>query len=390
MIEKFGVPPEKVIEVQALIGDSTDNVPGVPGIGVKTAAQLIGEYGDLETLLARAGEIKQEKRRQALIENAEKARISKVLVTLDENVKLDVPLADLAVHEPDYKLLIAFLKAMEFSTLTRRVAEFAGVDAGAIEPSTAAPQERPRRAPHVLPRPPSPGLPLTGGGMTAKPRPGADRTGRRRSTPQTLAAARLEAARNAKIDRSRYEIVQSIDRLDAWIARAHDSGVVAINIETVGEDPMQAPLCGIALAVAPNEACYIPLAHRKGGNGDGLFGGGLAPDQISEDDALAALKPLLEDPGVLKIGQNLKFELQVFAVRGIEMRAHEDTMLMSYVLDAGRFGHSLDALAPRYFNHAAVDYNDVIGTGKAKVTFDMSRSRRPRPTSPRTPTLRCA
>src|SRR5258705_89818 len=133
VIEKFGVPPDKVIEVQALIGDSTDNVPGVPGIGVKTAAQLIGEYGDLETLLARAGEIKQEKRRQTLIENADKARLSKRLVTLDDQVKLDVPLADLAVHEPDYKLLVAFLKGMEFSTLTRRGAEFSGIDAGEIE-----------------------------------------------------------------------------------------------------------------------------------------------------------------------------------------------------------------------------------------------------------------
>src|SRR5262249_42273166 len=134
VIEKFGVPPEKVIEVQALIGDSTDNVPGVPGIGVKTAAQLIGEYGDLETLLKRAGEIKQEKRRQALIENAQNARLSKKLVTLDDHVKLDVPIGDLAVHEPDHKRLIAFLKAMEFNALTRRVAEFAQLDAGAIEP----------------------------------------------------------------------------------------------------------------------------------------------------------------------------------------------------------------------------------------------------------------
>src|SRR5688572_14479951 len=138
VIEKFGVPPEKVIEVQALIGDSTDNVPGVPGIGVKTAAQLIVEYGDLETLLARAGEIKQEKRRQTLIDNADKARISKQLVTLDDKVKLEVPLADLAVHEPDYKKLIAFLKAMEFNTLTRRVAEFSGVDAAEIEAATLA------------------------------------------------------------------------------------------------------------------------------------------------------------------------------------------------------------------------------------------------------------
>jgi DNA polymerase I len=370
VIEKFGVPPEKVIEVQSLIGDSTDNVPGVPGIGVKTAAQLIGEYGDLETLLGRAGEIKQEKRRQALIEHAEQARISKVLVTLDDKVKLEVPLADLAVHEPDHKLLVAFLKAMEFSALTRRVAEFAGLDAGAIDPSAAAPQRERAAAPSAAPASSeSPGLPLTGGGMTVKPRPGAP-VPAVEVTPQTLAAARLEEARKLKIDRSAYEIVLSLDRLGAWIARARDIGVVAINTETVGEDPMQAPLCGIALAVAPNEACYLPLAHRKAGNGDGLFGGGLAPGQVSEAEALAALKPLLEDESVLKVAQNLKFEMQIFAVRGIQLRAHEDTMLMSYVLDAGRFAHSIDALSPRYFNHAAVDYNDVIGTGKAKVAFD--------------------
>jgi DNA polymerase-1 len=369
VIEKFGVPPEKVIEAQALIGDSTDNVPGVPGIGPKTAAQLLQEYGDLETVLARAGEIKQEKRRQALIEHAEMARISKKLVTLDQNVNLDVPLTDLAVHEPDHRLLIAFLKQMEFSTLTRRVAEFAGIDAGAIDPSTAAIPKSDRAAASAPS--PSPGLPLTGGGMTIKPRPGAPEPAVA-ATPQQLAAVRLEAARAAKIERAAYEIVRNMDRLEAWIARAYNAGIVAINIETIGEDPMQAPLCGIALAVAPNEACYIPLGHRKGGNGqaDNLFGGALDPDQIPETAALAALKPLLEDRGVLKIGQNLKYELQVFSVRGIEMQSHEDTMLMSYVLDAGRFGHSLDALAPRYFNHAAVDYNDVIRTGKAKVTFD--------------------
>src|SRR5262245_56887595 len=367
VIEKFGVPPEKVIEAQALIGDSTDNVPGVPGIGPKTAAQLLQEFGDLETLLARAGEIKQEKRRQSLIEHAEMARISRKLVTLDQNVKLEVPLADLLVHEPDYTHLIAFLKQMEFSALTRRVADFSGADAGALAPSplAVAKPDRPARSSGAA----APGLPLTGGGMTVKPRPGAKEPAVA-ATPQLLATARLDAARNAKVERSRYEIVRSKDQLGAWVTRAYESGVVAINIETLGIDPMQAPLCGIALAVAPNEACYIQLAHRKAGDAGGLFGGGLDPDQMSEQDALATLKPMLEDRGVLKIGQNLKFELQVFAVRGIEMQAHEDTMLMSYVLDAGRFGHSLDALAPRYFNHAAVDYNDVIGSGKQKVTFD--------------------
>jgi len=365
VFEKFGVTPDKVIEVQSLIGDSTDNVPGVPGIGVKTAAQLIGEYGDLETLLARASEIKQEKRRQALIENAEKARISKKLVTLDDKVALEVPLADLAVHEPEYRKLIAFLKQMEFSALTRRVADFAGLDSGAIEASKVATPKTDRPAAAGA----APGLPLTGGGMAIKPRPGATDPAVP-LTPQSLSAARLEAARKQKVDRSRYEIVQNLARLKEWITRAHSEGVVALNIQPIGDDPMQATLCGFALAVAPNEACYVPLAHRKAGGEGSLFDAGLAPDQISEAEALAALKPLLEDPGVLKIGQDVKFELQLFAVRGIEAASLEDTMLMSYVLDAGRFGHTLDALAPRYFDHVALDYNEVIGTGKAKVTFD--------------------
>lgn len=377
VVEKFGVPPDKVIEVQSLIGDSTDNVPGVPGIGVKTAAQLIGEYGDLETLLARAGEIKQEKRRQSLIDNADKARLSKRLVTLDDKVKLDVPLADLAVHEPDYKLLVAFLKGMEFNTLTRRVAEFSGVEAAEIEaaqPSTRSPRasDEARRTTVAAAPSAAPGLPLEGGAMAPKPRPaGSGASANIVITPQALEAERTEAARKAKFDRSRYEIVSKRDRLETWIGRAQEIGAVAINVETVGEDPMQAAICGIALAIAPNEACYVPLAHRKAGNGDGgLFGAERAPDQLSEDEALAALKPLLEDPGVLKIGQNLKFEWQLFAVRGIELASHEDTMLMSYVLDAGRYGHGIDALAPRYFNHNTIELNAVIGTGKAKVGFD--------------------
>src|SRR5437868_469165 len=198
VFEKFGVTPDKVIEVQALIGDSSDNVPGVPGIGVKTAAQLIGEYGDLETLLARASEIKQEKRRQALIENAEQARISKKLVTLDDKVALEVPLADLAVHEPEYKKLVAFLKQMEFSALTRRVAEFAGLDSGAIEASKVVTAKSDRSAASGSA---APGLPLVGGGMAIKPRPGATDPAVP-ATPQTLSAARLEAARRQKVDRS--------------------------------------------------------------------------------------------------------------------------------------------------------------------------------------------
>ncbi len=372
VIEKFGVPPDKVIEVQALIGDFTDNVPGVPGIGVKTAAQLIGEYGDLETLLARAGEIKQDKRRQTLIDNADKARLSKKLVTLDDKVRLDVPIGDLAVHEPDHKRLIAFLKAMEFNSLTRRVAEFAGIDANEIgadadfavggSRKTAEPAAKEGAAPQLpLGRPPQP--------ADAR-RARAEATGP--LTPQALAAARLDIARKQKFDRAKYECVRTLDHLRAWVERARDLGFVALDTQTSTLDPMQAELCGFALALAPNEACYVPLSHRQGGDGSagGLFEGGRAPGQIGEDEALAALKPLLQDFGVLKIGHNVKFDVQIFAQRGIEIAGYDDIMLMSYVIDAGRADHGLDGLAQRYFNHQTIDLNEVTKTGKNKVTFD--------------------
>ncbi|MGA2894958.1 MAG: DNA polymerase I [Xanthobacteraceae bacterium] len=367
VIEKFGVPPEKVIEVQALIGDSTDNVPGVPGIGVKTAAQLIGEYGDLETLLRRAPEIKQEKRRQSLIDNAELARLSKKLVTLDEHVKLAVPIGDLAVHEPDYKRLIAFLKAMEFSSLTRRVAEFADIDANEIDSDAKLAVGGATALPSPVPG-------ENGVAQTAAP---ADLSRKGRGddgqlTLQALAAKRLEIAHSQKFDRSRYETVRTLDRLDAWIERARDLGTVAIDTETNSLDPMQAQLCGVSLALAANEACYVPLSHRQGGDGagGGLFQGEVAPDQIPEKAALAALKPLLEDGGVLKIGQNLKFDWQIFAVRGIAIASYDDTMLMSYVIDAGRSDHGLDPLARRYFDHQTIDFNEVTKAGKTKMTFD--------------------
>ena len=386
VIEKFGVPPEKVIEVQALIGDSTDNVPGVPGIGVKTAAQLIGEYGDLETLLARAGEIKQEKRRQALIENAEKARLSKRLVTLDDHVALDVPLADLAVHEPDYQRLVSFLKAMEFASLTRRVAEFSGVEAAEIEaegkfvgaasaaprPAFAAPAGDPQPPPGLASTQPRQGaLALTGGaGPQSKARGAAPPT--EEFTPPELAVTRLNAARNAKVDRARYETVRGLDRLNAWIARARDLGRIAVDTQTTSLDPMQATLCGISLALGPNEACYVPLSHRQGGEGGNgsLFVGDIAPDQIAERAALDALKPLLEDRGVLKIGQNFKFDWQILALRGIEVAPYDDIMLMSYVVDAGRSGHSLEQLSQRYLDHQTIDANALTGSGKSRLTFD--------------------
>ncbi|MGA6963988.1 MAG: 5'-3' exonuclease H3TH domain-containing protein, partial [Xanthobacteraceae bacterium] len=323
VIEKFGVPPGKLIEVQALIGDSVDNVPGVPGIGIKTAAQLICEYGDLDTLLARAGEIKQEKRRQALIENAERARLSKKLVTLDDHVPLDVPLADLAVHEPDYKRLIGFLKAMEFVALTRRVAEFSGLDAAEIEPDSnlSARTGAPAHPPLPSPVNRATDLPERKTQSTSTIPAGGKVT----LTPKALAAARAEAARHARFDRTRYEVVRTLERLNAWISRAKELGLVALDIAPTSLDPMEAVLCGFSLALNPNEACYVPLAHRRGGDGgkDGLFSGGIAPDQIEEQQALAALKPLMEDASVLKIGHNVKFDLQMLALRGIALGPYD-------------------------------------------------------------------
>ena len=382
VIEKFGVGPDKVIEVQALIGDSSDNVPGVPGIGVKTAAQLIGEYGDLETLLKRAKEIKQDKRRQSLIDNAEIARISKRLVTLDQNVPLDVAVDELAVHEPDYKHLIAFLKAMEFNTITRRIAEKSGIDASQIEAdarlsSSRAPQSQTVMAgldPAIHEA--APGA-RSNDRMDPRVKPGGDSGkiagGIREQgalTPISLAAARAEAARKQKIDRSKYECVRTLARLKEWIARAHETGVVAVDTETTSLDAMQAGLCGFSLALSPNEACYVPIAHKKDGGGDGLFDAGLAPDQIKEADALHALKPLLEDKSVLKVGQNLKYDWLVFAQRGIEIAGYDDTMLISYVLDAGKGGHGMDDLSEKWLGHKTIHFADVAGSGKSQVTFD--------------------
>ena len=373
VIEKFGVPPEKVIEVQSLIGDSTDNVPGVPGIGVKTAAQLIGEYGDLETLLKRASEIKQEKRRQSLVEHADAARISKKLVTLDANVKLDVPIGDLAVHEPDYKRLIAFLKAMEFNGLMRRVAEFSSVEAGEIEADKKLAGGGGQRA-EPAPSGAALQLPL---GRPAQPWD-SSRAGRPQApaytplTPQVLAATRIEAARNAKFDRSKYRTLRSVGELKAFLDRARDAGFVAIDVSTANSDPMQAELCGFSLAVAPDDAVYVPLSHRQGAEGgaEGLFSGEVAPGQISEGAALDALKPVLSDSGTLKIGHDLKFALQMFALRGIEVAPYDDVMLMSYALDAGRQNHALGKLAEAVFTHAAIEIDKLLKPGKTKITFD--------------------
>ena len=383
VVEKFGVPPEKVVEVQALAGDSTDNVPGVPGIGIKTAAQLIVEYGDLETLLRRASEIKQPKRREALLENAEKARISRQLVLLDDHVALDVPLDELAVHEPDPRKLIAFLKAMEFSTLTRCVAEYSQIDPADVEADGRNQSEARGRSAGSAPAPVAAGGDLFAG-HAAPASPAGGKTSRFSGgkalgkseksnvvmTPQALAAAREEAARKTPVDRNRYHTIRSLDALNAWIARAHDVGHFAIDAKANSIDPMQADICGIALALGPNDACYVPLGHRQSGDGDGLFAAGLAPDQIRAGDALDALRPLLESAGILKVGFNIKFTAVMLAQHGVTLRNHDDAQLMSYALDAGRNAHGLAALAERWLGHANISHGELTGSGKARLSFD--------------------
>jgi len=340
VLEKFGVTPDKVIQVQALAGDSVDNVPGVRGIGVKTAAELINIYGDLETLLKRAGEIKQNKRRETLIENAENARISLKLVTLDAKVPLKEQPHEFAVQEPDCKALLSFLKAMEFSTITRRVAahyEVEDLDAIAAAPTVA----------NVLR--PEPELPDVEG-----------------KTP-----AETEALR-APIKHDAYVTVTAAKDLDKWIARAHETGIVCVDTETTSLDPMTASLCGISLAVAPGEACYIPCGHRKG---DGLSldlgqNGGGDILQMQEADVLARLKPLLEDDSVLKVGQNLKYDALIFLQRDIRLHPIDDSMLISYVLEGGLHGHGMDELSELHLSHTPIAFGEVTGKGKDKITFD--------------------
>ncbi|HKI13871.1 MAG TPA: 5'-3' exonuclease H3TH domain-containing protein, partial [Roseiarcus sp.] len=323
-----GVGPDKVIDVQALAGDSTDNIPGAPGIGVKTAAQLILEYGDLETLLARAGEIKQPKRREALTdpEIVKRIMISKQLVTLDRDVPVETPLEALATPQLDGKRLIAFFKAMELTTLTRRAAEICGIDPSSVEPDPrfAGAGAWPGGQGGALSESEAPPQSEAGAATAlAPPKPIPEG-----AAPADLAAARARQAR-APIDRSAYKTVRTAAELEPWIARAHEEGLVAIDAETSSPDPLQGDLIGVSLGLKPGVACYIPIGHRMAA--DDLFNGaGLAPDQIKEAEAIALLKPLLEAPGVLKIGHDVKVDMHVFALRGVSIAPIDDAMLLSY------------------------------------------------------------
>lgn len=347
VVEKFGVAPDKVIDVQALAGDSVDNVPGVPGIGVKTAAQLIGEFGDLDSLLAGADGIKQKKRRENLLTFADQARISRDLVTLKRDVELDRGLDDLVLEPLDGKKLIAFLKAMEFSTLTRRIAEAIEADATEIEAQTV---DVPGwESPHEMAEE-------------------SDAAGQSDRTPASLTAGRARTIGALPVDASAYEVVRDMASLTRWLDEARAQGYVALDTETTSLDPMQAELVGVSLALEPGRACYIPLLHR--GDNDDMFGGGLEEGQIPQADVIRHLRPLLQDQTVLKIAQNMKYDWLVLQQHGIEVSGFDDTMLLSYVLDGGKHGHGMDELSQRWLDHKPIPYKEVAGTGKAQVTFD--------------------
>ncbi|MCF1462306.1 DNA polymerase I [Agrobacterium vitis] len=376
VIEKWGVPPEKMIDLQSLTGDSTDNIPGIPGIGPKTAAQLLEEYGDLETLMARASEIKQNKRRENILAGAELVKLSRQLVTLRTDVPLDMPLDALMLEKQDGPKLVAFLKAMEFTSLTRRVADNCDCDAGAIEPATISVEWGSAARGPDLDAGATAQTPASGqeAGPTAQ---SAKAEG---ATPADLAAARQSAFGGQPIDRSAYVTIRDLPTLEGWIASAREAGFVAFDTETTSLDPMQADLVGVSLALQDNaaspgaatiRAAYVPLGHKTGR--DDLFSDGLklAENQIPMDAALAALKGLLEDASVLKVAQNLKYDYLVMKRHGIVIRGFDDTMLLSYVLEAGIGAHGMDSLSERWLGHTPIPYKEVAGSGKSLVTFDL-------------------
>ncbi len=330
---KFGVAPGKVVDVQALAGDSVDNVPGAPGIGVKTAAQLIGEYGDLDNLLAHAAEIKQPKRRQTLIDYADQIRISRDLVTLKQDTPLDEPLDALEVREPDAAKLLSFLAEMEFRTLSNRVGSKFDVEPPASEGK---------------PAPAASAKAVVNGGWTGPAQPNFP-----------------------AFDTGLYETVRDRAALDAWVARIRGRGVVAVDTETTGLDEMVAELVGISLSVGAGSGAYIPVAHRNPGDG-GLFGDAeRAEGQMDREEALAALKPVLEDASILKIGQNMKYDAKILARYGVKVSPIDDTMLISFALNSGLHGHGMDTLSETYLGHEPIPIKPLLGSGKSAITFDL-------------------
>ncbi len=355
VIEKFGVTPDKVVDVQALAGDSTDNVPGAPGIGIKTAALLINEYGDLETLLKRAGEIKQPKRREALEQNAELIRISKKLVQLKDDVPPPADPDSFDKNRPDPNVLLPWLEMQGFNSLIPKFTKELGEATNPVAPSaTPAPVKK----------------------------------------AETVEAKPAQAARaksNRPFTAADYELIKDEKALDEWVAEATKAGTVAFDCETDALDSNNAGLVGVSLALldgpwgnvnsSRRRAAYLPLGHRApGGEAQGALDlggasektgdGKLLPDQIPLNKAIAKLKPLLEDPSVLKVGQNIKYDMAVFRRYGVAIGPVDDTMLLSFVLDAGKHNHGMDELAERYLNQTTIKFSDVAGSGAKQVSFD--------------------
>ncbi len=333
VLEKFGVTPDKVVDVQALAGDSTDNVPGVPGIGVKTAAQLINDFGDLESLLARAGEIKQEKRRETIMNNIENARISKKLVLLDENAPVPVPLDALKTHDPDKPALVDFLRTHDFKSILKRI----DVPGGALAASASNSYASPAQA----------------GALVA------------------AEDSRLRGKSNVDdvpIANNRYTLINDEKTLKEWIAQAYEEGTLCIDTETTALTPAIADLVGISIAITPGHAAYIPVGHTF--EMDLLGDSRNNIPQLPLEKVLSLLKPLLEDESVLKIAHNMKYDWQMFAKHGIRMAPIDDTMLMSYVLHGSAHSHGMDFLSEKFLNHKPIPYEEVAGKGKNQVTFD--------------------
>jgi DNA polymerase-1 len=306
VIEKFGVPPEKVVDVQALAGDSTDNVPGVPGIGVKTAAQLINEFGDLDTLLARAGEIRQPKRRESLIQYADMARVSRELVLLRDDVPLPMAIEELRLAEPDPEAVLAFLREQDFKRTIARLESILAARGVKMGPVAEA----------------------------APPRPEA-----------------------------RYELVQTVEALDQWLAEATAAGSVGLEIMTASAPAASGEIAGIALATAAGRGCYVPVGHQAALELD------TPPDQLPRDLVLDRLKPLLADRGVLKIGHDIKADMRLLAEFGVEVTPVDDVMLISFVLDAGAHGHDLEELAELHLDRKMTRVADVTGSGRERIAF---------------------
>tara|TARA_B110000444_G_scaffold258582_1_gene299880 strand:+ start:4079 stop:6874 length:2796 start_codon:yes stop_codon:yes gene_type:complete len=321
VLEKFGVYPERVVDVQALAGDSADNVPGAPGIGIKTASLLINEYGDLESLLDRAGEIKQPKRRESLLDNRPQIELSKKLVQLECDMDLDFTIDDLEVQDPIPEDLLAFVSKMEFRTLTKRLADQMGTEAPIIEDLV----ER---------------------------------------------EATSDVSESPPINISKYETIRDAASLQVWIDRIYARGYVAVDTETTGLNDMRADLVGVCLCVEAGHAAYLPLTHRIG-NADDLFGSNeLAEGQMNLAEALAMLKPVMEDSTILKIGQNMKYDAKILVRVGINIGPIDDTMLLSYAQNAGIHNHGMDLLSERYLNHVPIPIKTLLGTGKSAITFD--------------------